>query len=62
MGGQEILTGQILTVDQVIAMVDEITAEDLQKLAGELLDNERPKLAVVGPVDPDQPLEDLLVL
>jgi predicted Zn-dependent peptidase len=62
MGGQEILTGEILTVDKVIAMIDAITAEELQELACELLDDERPKLAVVGPVEPDEPLKDLLVL
>jgi predicted Zn-dependent peptidase len=62
MGGQEILTGEVLTIDQVIAMIDAITGEELQTLAGELLDDEIPRLAVVGPVDPDEPLEDLLVL
>jgi predicted Zn-dependent peptidase len=62
MGGQEILTGEVLTVDQVIAMIDAITVEELQELAGNLLNGKKPKLAVVGPVDPDEPLEDLLVV
>ena len=35
MGSQEILTGQILTVDEVIAIVDAITAAELKKIAGE---------------------------
>lgn len=62
LGGQEILTGKILTVDQVIAIVDAITAEELQKLAGKLLAGEKLRLAVVGPISPDEPLEDLLKL
>lgn len=62
LGGQEILTGNILTVDDVLAIVDAITAEELQQLAEEMLAAEDLRLAVVGPVDPDEPLEDLLQL
>jgi predicted Zn-dependent peptidase len=62
MGGQEILTGKILTVDEVIAVIEAITARELQRLAGELLAGGRLRLAVVGPVKPDEPLEDLLKL
>ena len=62
MGGQEILTGEILTVDEVIAIVDAITSEELRKLAEELLVVEQLRLAVVGPISPDEPLEDLLKL
>ncbi len=62
LGGQEILTGEILTVDQVIAIVDAVSAGELQKLAGELLVGDKLRLAVVGPVSPDEPLEDLLRL
>ena len=59
-GGQEILTGNILTVDEVLAIIDAITAEELQQLAKEMLVAEGLRLAVVGPIDPDEPLEDLL--
>jgi predicted Zn-dependent peptidase len=62
MGGQEILTGEILTVDEVIAIVDAITAGELQQLAGELLLGEKLRLAAVGPIDPEGPWEDLLKL
>ena len=50
------------TVDQVLSVIDAITAEELRKLAKETLVSEGLRLAVVGPVDPDEPLEDLLVL
>lgn len=62
LGGQEILTGDIFTVDQVISIIDSITAEDLTNIAEELMVGERIRVAVVGPVDPDEPLEDLLKL
>jgi predicted Zn-dependent peptidase len=61
-GGQEILMGEILTVDEVIAIVEAITAGELQKLAEDLLVGEKLRLAVVGPFSPEEPLEDLLKL
>jgi len=61
-GGQEILAGRILSVDQIISIIDAITAEELQQLAKELLVGEQLRLAVVGPVQPDAPLEELLKL
>jgi predicted Zn-dependent peptidase len=60
LGGQEILTGRIQTVDEVIGIVERITAGELQSLAKELLKPDRMRLAVVGPVAPETPLEDLL--
>ncbi len=62
MGGQEILTGRILSVDQVVSLVDAITTEELQQLARELLVGNQLRLAVVGPVPNDEPLEELLKL
>ena len=62
MGGQEILTGRILTVDEVVSIIDAITAKELQQLAQELLVGDKLHLAVVGPVPPDEPLAELLKL
>jgi predicted Zn-dependent peptidase len=50
MGGQEILTGRILSVDQVVSIIDALTTEELQRLAQELLVGDKLRLAVVGPV------------
>lgn len=61
-GGQEVLTGRILSVDQVIDIIDAITAEELRQLAQELLVGNRLRLAVVGPVASHEPLEALLKL
>jgi len=62
MGGQEILTRRILSIDEVVSIIDAITTEELQRLARELLVGSQLRLAVVGPVQPDEPLEELLKL
>lgn len=60
MGSQEILTGKIQTVDEVIEKIEGITAGDLKQIANELLKGEGLRLAAVGPIDPDGNWEDLL--
>jgi len=62
MGGQEILTERILSVDEVVSLIDAINTEELQRIAQELLVGAQLRLAVVGPVQPDEPLEELLKL
>ncbi|MBA7673331.1 putative zinc protease [subsurface metagenome] len=61
-GGQEVLTERILSVDQIISIIDAITAEELKQLAQELMVGGQLRLAVVGPVASDEPLEELLKL
>jgi predicted Zn-dependent peptidase len=61
-GGQEILTGQVITVDQVVGIIDAITATQLKEVAEEMLVGDRLRLAVVGPIPEDEPLEPLLKL
>ncbi len=62
MGGQEILTNRILSIEQIVSIIDAITAEELRQLAQELLVDSQLRLAVVGPVAGDEPLEELLKL
>ncbi|MFC1953758.1 M16 family metallopeptidase [Chloroflexota bacterium] len=61
-GGQEVLTGNILTVDEVVSIIDTITADQLNKLARELIVGEQLRLAVVGPVKDSESLKELLKL
>ena len=61
-GGQEVLTGRILSLKQIVSIIDAITAEELKQKAEELLIGSRPRLAVVGPIAADKPLEELLKL
>jgi len=61
-GGQEILTGCILRVDEVIAIIDAISPKELEQLAQELIVGSRLRLAVVGPIPEDESLDELLPL
>ena len=60
LGGQETLAGRILTIDDVNALVDRVSAADIKQLAGVLIDKSRMRLAVVGPLQKEQPLRRLI--
>lgn len=48
-GGQEILTGEILSPDEVVERLETVTPGDLVRVIGGLLRRDRLNLAVVGP-------------
>jgi predicted Zn-dependent peptidase len=62
MGGQELLTGRILTVDEVVSIVDSITSSDIKRVARDLFLTSKLNLALVGPVRGKKRLEKLLKL
>ncbi len=59
-GGQEILNGSILDVEEVVSIIDKVTAEEMCALAQELLVGDKLRLSVVGPVKSEDNLEKLL--
>lgn len=59
-GSQELLTGAVKTVDEVVEQIDAITAEDVRRVACTLIKPERLNLAVVGPFRSDKPFYRLL--
>ena len=59
-GGQEMLNGFVQSVDEVIALIDKITAEEMAQLARELFTSEKLRLSVVGPVN-EQNFDQILV-
>jgi len=59
-GSQELLLDKILSVDDVIAIVDAITADELRDVAEEILTDSGRNLAITGPVKDDEPLRRLL--
>ena len=59
-GNQELLTGTVKTVDEVVEQIDAITIEDVQRVACSLIKPERLNLAVVGPFRSDKPFHRLL--
>ena len=61
-GAQEIVTGQVLMVDDVVQRVDAVTLEDTRRVAQTLLTTENLNLAVVGPTRARKGLGSLLKL
>jgi predicted Zn-dependent peptidase len=59
-GGQEILNGSILDVEEVVAIIDKVTAQEICAVAKELLIGDRLRLSVVGPVKSHDHLEKLM--
>lgn len=62
LGGQEVLTGNIMGVDKVVSVIDAITAGEINKMAQELFVASQLRLAVVGPVDEDETLSEIMKL
>ncbi len=62
LGGQEILLRKIMTLDEAIAVIDALTAEELQQVARDIIKGNKLRMAVVGPIPEDEPLEELLRL
>jgi len=60
LGGQEMLTNRILTLDEIISIIDGVTVDQLQQIARELIHLDKVRLAVVGPVSDPKPLKRLL--
>lgn len=60
MGGQEVLNGKVLTVDQVSAKLDAVSAAEIKELAGQLFEKTNMRLAVVGPTKRTASLEKLI--
>ncbi|MGB6873200.1 MAG: pitrilysin family protein [Dehalococcoidia bacterium] len=60
-GGQEILTQQILDIDDVISIVDAITIDELKEVAEEILTDSGLNLAVIGPIKEEESYRDSLI-
>ncbi|MDP6100778.1 MAG: pitrilysin family protein [Dehalococcoidia bacterium] len=50
LGAQEMLSDRILTVDEVVAMLDAVTSKQLTEVAHSLIATDKLSVAVVGPV------------
>ena len=48
-GGQELLRGEIRSIDEIVQEVDAVTSEAIQRVAGEIVRDNLANLAVVGP-------------
>jgi predicted Zn-dependent peptidase len=61
-GGQEILVREVLELDEVLARLDAVTAEEIQALARDLFRDEGLRLALIGPGADAADLDALLRL
>ena len=59
-GVQELVYGEILTPEEVIARIQAVTSEEIQALARELFQVQRYALALLGPFDDPEPFRRLL--
>jgi predicted Zn-dependent peptidase len=59
-GGQEILNDSIFDVEEVVGIIDKVTAKEICTIAKKLLIGDRLRLSVVGPVKSLDHLENLL--
>lgn len=59
-GGEEILTGKPLTIDEVFKKLDAVSVEDIQSVARDIIKEETMNLALLGPAYEREKLEKLL--
>ena len=61
-GAQEVLTGKIMTIDEVTQIIENITPEDIRRVSSGIFLTERLNLAIVGPVKDDGSIANLMTL
>ncbi len=59
-GGEEMITGKPLTIDELFAKIDSITVQDLQTVAQDLIKPEKLNLALIGPFREEAALAKIL--
>ena len=62
LGSQELLLDRILTADEVLERVDAVAVDDIHRVANDVLVESALNLAVVGPVENEDALRELLRL
>lgn len=62
LGAQELLTGEVRTVDEVVDRVEAVTTDDLRRVANDLLRTETLNVAIVGPYRSERGFLPLLKL
>jgi len=60
LGSQELLLGEILTVDEVVEQITKVTMDDVMRVAKTVLDPARATLAAVGPFENDSTFAGLI--
>jgi predicted Zn-dependent peptidase len=58
--GREVLNDPVLEPDEVIAGIDAVTAEDVQRVAQDVIASNGLNLALIGPFEDEKPFQDLI--
>ena len=61
-GGQELLRGEVKTVDEVSALYQAVSADDLARVANEYINEDHLRLSAVGPHEDGGPFGEALRL
>ena len=61
LGSQELLRNTILTVDEALDIIENVSVDDVNRVADDLLQPERMSLAVVGPYRSEAKFTKLMV-
>ncbi len=61
LGNGELLSGEVLSTEEIIAAYDAVTPQEIQALAAELLDFEKMSLSAVGRVGAEERYRELLL-
>lgn len=61
-GESELLMGRVIPVDEIVASIDAVTPDDIQRVAVDLFRPERLYLAAVGPFEDEAALRNALTL
>jgi predicted Zn-dependent peptidase len=59
---REVLEGQAVEPDEVLTAIDAVTAQDLQRVAQEVLGSNAFRFALIGPFDDSERFEKLLAV
>ncbi|MFC1978828.1 M16 family metallopeptidase [Chloroflexota bacterium] len=62
LGGQDLLKNYILTIDEIVSIIDAITADDIQRVAQDIFVPEKLNASIVGPVNDHKQIEDILTI
>jgi len=60
--GQELMKGKIESPEKLLAEVDKVSAQDIQRVAREIFVDEKLNLAMIGPMEDSKKLESILHL
>jgi predicted Zn-dependent peptidase len=61
-GGQEILSGEMLSPEAVMDRIKKVTAREVQSVAKAIIKDNRLNLAVVGPYKDQAPFKKILTI